>query len=197
MKCSITPGKVSHQYPTDVAIQRWNLSKSTFAKLTSFVRKTGGYIYGFLNFKCGHLHHVIRMSMELNDNIMDLKGSIEEVLVIITSEMCLQVRSACGAFVAIRLGGRPTDGMSKRCTTKIDEVMWIFLSRYLFMKHPNLFIVIDQYVQCRVTWKHWNVRLTRRVAWHDNIVCWTLFQSTLSRNGLLPCRQIHHFLPLY
>ena len=45
-------------------------------------------MYTFLNFKCTH---VTKLSMELNDNISELKDSIAEVLVTITPEMCLQI----------------------------------------------------------------------------------------------------------
>ena len=45
--------------------------------------------------------HVIKLSMELNDDISELKDSIGEVLVTITPEMCRQ------AMLSMRRGLQP------------------------------------------------------------------------------------------
>ena len=90
MKRSITLVKISHQHLIHVATQRGNLTTKKCVHITDkqLRRENGGYIYAFLSFKCTH---VIKLSMEMNDDTSDLKDSFGEVLVTITCEMCRQI----------------------------------------------------------------------------------------------------------
>ena len=66
--------------------------KSNYPKMCShsykeFRLENGEYVYTFKNFK---FTRVIKLSMELNDGISELKDSIGEVHATITPEMCHQ-----------------------------------------------------------------------------------------------------------
>ena len=91
MKCSTIHKKIKA-----ISILQMKLHKGEIRLIKKCVHITdkqfrlenGGYISTFLNFKCTH---VIKLSIELNDDISGVKDSVGEVLVTITPEMCHQV----------------------------------------------------------------------------------------------------------
>ena len=106
MKCSITFVKIKVINILQIELHKgeiWLLEMLSHNWQAISSEKRGIYQY-LLDFKCTH---GIKLSMELNDNINNLKDSIREFLSTSHPKCAARSRSTCDAVAAMRPVGRP------------------------------------------------------------------------------------------